>query len=130
MKITDDMKTKATFRISSPALSPSTITSMLNIEPDATQSMGANLRGDKRFAIASLNWWHLTSQSPEDQSLEAHLIELLDRLDSKAEILATIRKDAKFDFYCSMFDIDGLHIPASVMTRIAKLDAAFGVSLW
>jgi hypothetical protein len=122
-------QTFVSFRILSEDLVPEDITRALEITPHAAHQKGDPRRKPK-FAPYRTGLWSIDSGLPPESDLETHLNALLQVLESKTTILLELSRSIKLDFYATLFDIGGVDLSTDMMSRMAKLGASFGVTIY
>jgi Domain of unknown function (DUF4279) len=125
---------QVTFRFVGDAIEPSDVSAKLGLPPTFAHAKGD--REPKRVdEVFPTGVWGLRSPLDETADLEAHLSWLLDALDAKRDVLGNIKAatGCRLDFYCSYFCADascGFDLSPHTLSRIAAIDADFGVSFW
>jgi hypothetical protein len=126
---------RAAFRLMGDRLDPDTVTETLGLTPAA-----AHRKGDPngRFAPYKSGQWTLRSADAGEtskNSMEGHLMKLLDQLEPRAAILRRLSQaqGLEADFYCGYFmhqSNSGFRLAAATLERIAALDASLGFDIY
>jgi hypothetical protein len=122
-------QTFVSFRILSEDLAPDDITRALGITPHTAHRKG-DARRKPEFAPYRIGVWSIDSGLPEESDLETHLNALLQVLEPKAAMLLELSRSTTLDFYATLFDIRGIELSTDMMSRMAKLGASFGATIY
>lgn len=117
------------------AQEPTMVSERLGIEPTH-----AHRKGDPHPTRTNpdLKWrnsiWILDSRLPANAQLDAHLRDILDRLDSKAAEIAGIRAQGwRAEFRCALFmeaPNEGTTVDAETIARMAALGGELGLDIY
>ena len=128
--VAHQVETYVSFRISGLDLDIAEITSRLNLAPNATHRVGERPRDNSRFAPYRQSQWSLDSKLSLSESLEAHLLALLNLLEPHCDYLQALAKVAEVNFYSTVFNKNGMQLSAQVLRRIAELGSGFTLTIY
>jgi hypothetical protein len=131
-------RTYAAFRLGGDSLEPAAITIAMNLEPtlafakdQLTPPRSPGLARRQRAGV----WLLSTKNAVNSTSLERHLVQLLDAVEPRSEMLQVIRaaQNLKADFFCywlSATGHGGPELSAGTLGRIAALGASLGFDFY
>jgi uncharacterized protein DUF4279 len=125
-------ETFVTLRILHPDLDPCVITAELGIEPSEAQKAGGVRRvGTGQPAAGGIGRWLLSSSGAvESRDVRRHLDWLLDRLEPKAEVLASLQsRGFRVDVPCYWLSATGQGGPTLSAASMARL-GSLGLDVW
>lgn len=131
-------RTYAAFRLAGDSLEPAALTMALNREPTLAlakdQLIPARSAGLARRQRTGV-WLLSTENAVNSTSLERHLVQLLDAVEPRSEMLQAIRaaQNLKADFFCYWLSATGNGGPklsAGTLGRIAALGASLGFDFY
>ncbi|CEO89651.1 MAG TPA: DUF4279 domain-containing protein [Syntrophaceticus sp.] len=129
------------FRIIGNNLEPPKITLLLGLEPDIAHKKGDSRTGESKsgkiitYAPFNIGIWSINSKLDKNNRLEDHIINILERIESKKDVLVKLTNEGfKMDFYCGYFfstkDQAGISINNKLLKRIAELGIDLGINLY
>ncbi len=126
-------RVRASFRLSGETLDPSLVTRQLGIFPTHAHAKGdPHMSRGQRITDWSMGAWVLQSSVEKGESLEDHLVALLDLLAPEAvRSLTLLGYDA--DFFCGLFLEhlnEGLVLTPETLGRIAALGAKLSLDIY
>lgn len=128
-KTNSSTHTSVSFRIFAPGLLPEDVTKNLQITPDHIHHEGDYPQNNPKYSAYKHGMWLIKSRSPDDQSLEVHLDNLLSLLEPQRSYISSLAQQATVDFSCYLYLQSGFQLSSQILKRIADLGAAFDVVL-
>jgi len=129
---------RVSFSVQSDTCTPEEISSLLGLEPDRAWRTGENPHPERPGVprLGTFHYWRLDGRpSPEGQSAEGVLVDLLERLTPHREALQGLhgRAELGFRIYVADADLDietfGLHLQPKLVERVAALAASLSVTV-
>ena len=97
-------KNKASLRISSEITYVKEVTDALGIDPDSFVEKGSRaVLNDPKSYVHLANMWRLESDIDESESLDAHLIRLIEFVESRISVFENLSETCEFDIFCGYF---------------------------
>lgn len=97
-------RNKASLRISSKITYVKEITDALEIEPDFFVEKGTRaVPNNPKSYVHPANMWGLESDIDESESLDAHLIRLIEFIESKISVFENLSQTCEFNIFCGYF---------------------------
>ena len=129
------------FRIIGDTLEPSKLTKLLGLYPQIAHKKGEPNTGKSKsgkivnYAPFNTGLWCIDSKLDECSTLQEHLINLIECIEPKKDILAELKNEGfKMDFYCGYFfsapSQAGISLTNCVLKRITELGIDFGIALY
>jgi len=129
------------FRIMGDGVEPSELTALLGVMPTKAHKKGdANTSKTKKgkiitYAPFTSGLWCLDSQLDKTSSLNDHIINIIDDIEPKKDVLLMLKeKGFEIDFYCGYFFSSsaqaGISLSNDILERMSKLGIDFNLSLY
>lgn len=141
LKSLKDQWFKVSFRVTGDELEPSEISKILEMEPTISHKKGdANMGLSKKgkvinYAPHRTGLWSLESGLPETNSLEKHILWLVERLDPVKNRIGELAKGKyKIEFFCGYFFSNhtqaGIELSSITLERINGLGADLAICMY
>lgn len=107
------------------------LTSLIGLQCDRSWSIG-DKRGKSQI-LERCNGWELRSHLDSKQSLDSHILSLLDRLKPYEQGVREAAKSDKAVFSCVIYDDEGrpaLYFDNQLVRRIASLGVDFDIDVY
>lgn len=118
------------FYISGVDLDPDYVTQSIQLNPTHSHRQGDIMPHSKDGTIYKTGHWSIKSDNEKTDNLSDFILNILDKLKNKVDIVKEFSKQYEVRFYCSIWGYAGLSLDAGILERIAQLGARLDVEFY